>query len=129
MSITSLLRGSRPNQKEFQAILRGIIPNKKSFQTISGKEAFSKSDYEPLVPYALDKSDNSSVIGISFDYLARIMLARVVKKNRDESYSNLTAEGGLMVLSRILKNYPSIESKIEKNNKKIKSIQQKQTGY
>ncbi|WP_218775541.1 hypothetical protein [Oceanobacillus senegalensis] len=118
MSLTSLLRGSRVNQKEFQTILREVIPDKKSFQTISGKKAFSKTDYEVLVPYNLVKSDNSSIIGIAFDYLARIMLARVVKKNRDESYSNTTAEKGMMVLSKFLQNHRSIEKKTEKRLKK-----------
>lgn len=118
MSLTSLLRSSKTNQKEFQEILREIIPNKKSFQTSSGKESFSKTDYEVLAPYALVKSDNSSIVGIAFDYLARVMLARVVKENRNESYSNITAEGGVIVLSRFLKKHRSIESKIEKKFKK-----------
>ncbi|SFB37640.1 hypothetical protein SAMN04488072_12118 [Lentibacillus halodurans] len=118
MSLTSLLKGSGPNQKEFQTILREFIPNKKSFQTISGKEAFSKTDYGALVPYDLVKRDNSVIIGIAFDYLARIMLARTVKKNRIESYSNLTAKGGVMVLSRYFKNHHSIEAKLQKKYKK-----------
>jgi hypothetical protein len=119
MSLSSLLKGSGPKQKEFQGIIREVIPNKKSFQTISGKEAFSGTDYEVLVPYNLVKSDNASIIGTAFDYLARIMLARVVKMNRSESYSNITAEGGLIVLSRILKGNRTIERKIEKRYKKI----------
>ncbi|MEI3614034.1 hypothetical protein [Pseudogracilibacillus sp. SO30301A] len=103
MSLTSLLRGSKTNQKEFQEILREIIPNKKSFQTISGKEAFSKTDYEVLAPYALVKSDNSSIVGIAFDYLARVMLARLVKENRYESYSSITAGGWSDRLIKLLK--------------------------
>nr|WP_304220243.1 hypothetical protein [Fredinandcohnia onubensis] len=99
MSLSSLLKGSKPNEKEFKAILKEIIPDKKSFKTISGKEAFSKTEYEAIVPYTLVKSYNSTVIGTSFDYLARIMLARVVKKKRDESYTDITAEGGFKVLS------------------------------
>jgi hypothetical protein len=118
MSLTSLLKGSKPNQKEFQEILRAIIPSKKLFQTISGKEAFSKVEYEVLVPYNLVKKYNSSVIGTAFDYLARIMLSRVVEKNREEVYTNLSAERGLMILSRFLKNHSSIESKIKKKYKR-----------
>lgn len=118
MSLSSLLKGSDPKQKEFQRIVREVIPNKKSFHTFSGKEAFSGTDYEVLVPYNLVKSDNASIIGTAFDYLARIMLARAVKKNRSESYSNITAESGLIVLSRILKEHRSIERKIGKKYKK-----------
>ncbi len=114
MSLSSLLKGSKPKEKEFQAILREIIPDKKSFKTSSGKEAFSKTEYEDLVPYTLVKSYNSTVIGTAFDYLARIMLARVVKKNREESYTGITAEKGLIVLSGFLTNHRSIESEIEK---------------
>ncbi|MGN7300364.1 hypothetical protein [Ferdinandcohnia sp. SAFN-114] len=123
MSLSSLLKGSKPNDKEFQAILKEFIPDKKSFKTISGKEAFSKTEYETLVPYNLVKNYNSTVIGTAFDYLARIMLARVVKKNRDESYTDIVAEGGLMVLSRFLTKHRSIESKIKKKfTKAIKKL-------
>ena len=118
MSLTSLLKGSKPNQKEFQEILKVVIPNKKSFQTISGKEAFSKTQYEALVPYNLVKKYNSSVIGTAFDYLARIMLSRVVKKNRSEAYSNISAEHGLVILSSILKSHHSLRLKIEKRFKR-----------
>lgn len=120
MSLTSILRGSKPSEKEFQAILREIIPDKKSFKTISGKEAFSKTKYEALVPYDLVNRYNASVVGTAFDYLARIMLARVVKKNRDESYTDLVADQGLIVLSTFLANNRSIESKIQKKFRKAK---------
>lgn len=119
MSLSSLLNGSNPNQKEFQAILKEIIPNKKSFKTNSGKEPFSKTEYETLVPYSLLNNYQSSVVGTAFDYLARVMLARVVKKNREQSYTRLVAELGFMKLSdHFLQNHPSIESKI---NKKLKN--------
>lgn len=118
MSVTSLLNGSKPNQKEFQEILRVVIPIKKSFQTISGKEAFSKNQYEVLVPYNLVKNYNSSVVGTAFDYLARIMLSRVVKKNRSEAYSDISAEHGLIILLSFLKNHRTLKSKIEKRFKK-----------
>jgi hypothetical protein len=124
MSITSLLKGSKPEQKEFQEILKEIIPDKKLFKTISGKEVFSKAKYEELVPYSLVKKYNSSVVGTAFDYLARIMLARTVKKNNHEAYTNLVAENGFIVLTRFLKNHRSIESKVEKKLKKtIKRLQ------
>ncbi|WP_062353417.1 hypothetical protein [Bacillus kwashiorkori] len=80
MPLSSVLKGSKPNEKEFQLILREIILDKKTFKTISGRKAFFKIEYEALVPYDLVKGYNSTVIGTAFDYLARIMLARVVKK-------------------------------------------------
>lgn len=80
MSLTSLLGGSRPNEKEFKAILREILPDKITFKTISGKKAFSKKEYEALVPYTLVNHNNAQTIGTAFDYLARIMIARVAKK-------------------------------------------------
>lgn len=120
MSLSSLLKGSNPKQKEFQSIIKATIPDKKLFKTVSGKVAFSKTEYEPLVPYTLVKNYNSSIVGTSFDYLARIMLARVIKKNRNESYTNLTAEGGFIVLSRVLKNHPAIKTEIE--NKYIEAV-------
>ncbi|MDV2581577.1 hypothetical protein [Alkalibacillus haloalkaliphilus] len=118
MSLTSLLKGSHPTQKEFQAILREVIPDKKSFLTNSGNKAFSKADYEVLAPNNLVNNDDSSVVGIAFDYLARIMIARVVKRNRSESYSNITAGNGLFVLSRFLKKHPSKMSRVESEYKK-----------
>lgn len=117
MSLTSLLRGTRPNQKEFQAILREVLLARESFQTISGSKALSKTDYEELVPYNLEKSDNSTIIGIALDYLARIMLARVVKKNKEESYSNLIAEDGMKAISRLFKSRRT-KMKIEKQIQK-----------
>ncbi|MED1204210.1 hypothetical protein [Heyndrickxia acidicola] len=118
MSLSSLLNGSNPNQKVFQGILKEIIPNKKPFKTNSGKEAFSKTQYETLVPYTLLNNYHSSVLGTAFDYLARVMLARVVKKNREQSYTRLVAELGFMKLSeQFLQNHPLIESKIEKKLK------------
>lgn len=124
MSLTSLLKGSEPSQKEFQAIIREIIPNKKSFNTYSGKEAFSKTEYDIFVPYNLSKSYNSTVVGTAFDYLARIMLARVVEKNRDESYTNLTAINGIWTLSELSNNNRSVkkvERKLIKTIKKLKA--------
>jgi hypothetical protein len=125
MSLSSLLKGSNPKQKEFQAIIKEIIPDKKLFKTVSGKVAFSKTDYEHLVPYTLVKNYNSSIVGTSFDYLARIMLARVIEKNRNESYANLTAEGGFIVLSKVLKNHPAIKTEIE--NKSIEAVNKLKT--
>lgn len=95
MSLTSLLNGRQSQHKEFQSILRNILPKRESFETISGKSVFSKKSYETLVPYYLEKKDNASVIGIAFDYLARVMISRVVKQNHQEVYINTKAEFSL----------------------------------
>lgn len=113
MSLTSILKGKQPNEKEFQAIIRKILPKKGDFQTLSGKPALSKQDYDSLVPYALEKQDNSSVIGTAFDYMARVMVARVVKKNSKEATENLTAENGLRSLANFLRKYPTTYQEIE----------------
>ncbi|MBM7554417.1 hypothetical protein [Thalassobacillus pellis] len=101
ISLTSMLKSKTHTHKEFQTILREALPKKKSFRTISGHAPFS-SEYQMIVPYTLTNPYKSFLVGIAFDYLARIMIAKMVKKNKEVSYINLTAEKGLTVMKLLM---------------------------
>lgn len=120
MSLTSLLKGAQENQKEFQKIFKEIIPTKTEFKTFSGKEAFSKTEYEVRVSSQLCTAYQASLIGTSFDYLARIMIARVVKKNREKVCQNFVAEQGYKILQRYLAGHFEQEVKLSKRFIEIK---------
>ena len=101
MSLTSMLKGKTQNDIDFQNILKNLITPRPSFITISGKKAFS-NEYEELVPYSLKKPSNSSIIGMSFDYLARFIVAKTLNdpNKKISSLTNLAAERGLKKLER-----------------------------
>lgn len=106
MSLTSLLRGRKEQQKEFQKILRTHIPSKNKFYTLSRSQPFSKKDYQLSIPYILKDNYSPSVVGTAFDYLARIMIGRLIRRSKDrkEVYTELVAEQGLYILNKYLKN-------------------------
>ncbi|MER1985861.1 MAG: hypothetical protein ABS948_08220 [Solibacillus sp.] len=107
MSLTSLLKGKKPQDKAFQHIIKETLPGKGDFKTISGNLAFSRLQYTVQVPYNLVKPYNSGIIGTAFDYLARLMIARVVKTNSDQAHNDLVAENGVNLVSGWLRNYPT----------------------
>ena len=114
MSLTSMLSGKEDHLKEFQNIIRFRIPKKSDFFTLSNNNAFSKKEYRSRAPYVLKNQYNASVVGIAFDYLARIMIARVLGNIEDKegAYKNLIAEKGLNIISKVLKNHKETMSKI-----------------
>lgn len=79
MSLTSMLRGTSEEDKQFQAILRNVLEPKPTFITASGKKAFS-NEYEMLIPYTLTNPYFATLCGTGFDYLARF----IVGKNMDD---------------------------------------------
>lgn len=114
MSLKSKLSGQSERNKEFQSIIRSIIPNKILFQTYSGKKPFGKDkDYEVLAPYKLSKASNASIVGMAFDYLARISVGQIISKKKEDSYLNLVAEKGLTFLKNELSKV--VYKKLEKN--------------
>ncbi|MDA2124454.1 hypothetical protein PDM82_26510 [Bacillus cereus] len=94
MSLTSMLEGLKKNEKQFQAIIKKVTPNRNDFQTMSGNVAFS-NEYDMLVPYSLENPYNSKILGIAFDYMARLMIARIATNNREAFFTELAAEKGL----------------------------------
>lgn len=114
MSLTSMLSGKEDHLKEFQNIIRFRIPKKSEFFTLSNNNAFSKKEYRSRAPYILKNQYNASVVGIAFDYLAWVMIARVLGNIEDKegAHKNLVAEKGIYILSEVLKNHKEIMSKI-----------------
>lgn len=97
MSLSSILKGKDEESKKLQDIIRSIVPKKVLFKTVSKKKAFS-DEYNVLVPYKLSKSYYSSIVGIAFDYIAKIVVAREIE---DKSvYENINAENGLQRMKR-----------------------------
>ncbi|PRT26780.1 hypothetical protein [Bacillus wiedmannii] len=100
MSLTSMLKGLKKNEKQFQSIIKKVTPNRNDFQTLSGNVAFS-NEYAMLVPNALENPYNSMILGTAFDYMARLMIARVVTNNREDFFTELAAEKGLDEFKRL----------------------------
>lgn len=112
MSLNSMLRGSRKNEKQFQAIIKEVTPNRNVFQTLSGNTAFS-NEYDMLVPYALENNDNAKIVGMAFDYIARLMIARIVINNREDFFAELVAEEGLDEMKRFFGEDNDISTRLE----------------
>ncbi|MGN5648940.1 hypothetical protein [Bacillus sp. Brlt_9] len=117
MSLNSMLTGSKKNEKKFQAIIKEVTPNRNDFQTLSGNTAFSDG-YDMLVPYTLENSYNAKIVGTAFDYIARLMIARIVINNREDFFTELAAEKGLNEMKRFLGEDNDITVKLEKIHKK-----------
>ena len=111
MSLTGLLN----TNKEFREFFKSIKPSKKDFYTLSGKTPFSK-EYIEKVPYNLDVSYNSTLLGTAFDYLARFEIARNIDNGKKIVYEMLyhgRPAGGLDSISFAL-GYKSILKSLEK---------------
>ena len=133
MSLTSMLKGSSPAQKNFQLIFRELLESGVEFKTLSGKETFSKSEYEIKAPNNLVNKYNSGLVGTAFDYLVRIMISRVAKNNREIAFKDMIAEKGYFILENSLnghfqqkinlsKRFINIKRRIEKFPKNKKHI-------
>lgn len=114
MSLTSMLNGQGSNLKEFQNIIRTNIPQKLDFYTLSEKTAFSAKVYDIKAPNNLSNQYNASIVGISFDYLARVMIARILKnkKSREKASRNLVASKGLEIIKKVIKSNEDLQIKI-----------------
>ncbi|WP_336448702.1 hypothetical protein [Bacillus cereus] len=112
MSLTSMLEGFKKNEKQFQAIIKKVTPNRNDFQTMSGNVAFSK-EYDMLVPYSLENTHNSIILGIAFDYMARLIIARVATNNREDFFTELAAEKGLDEFKRLNREDVNISFRLE----------------
>ncbi len=99
MSLTSIINGSGSiYEREFRAILEEAKPLKSDFTTISGEKPFLNicTNY----PYILETKYEAQLVGFTFDYLARFMIAQKIKKNRMEVTKKLVAYAGLDLLHR-----------------------------
>lgn len=85
MSLTRLISG------EYKEFFKKVAPAKEEFKTVSGKTAFSK-DYEENVKYKLNSTNDASIVGTAFDYLARWIVAKTINIGKSNSYQNLIAE-------------------------------------
>lgn len=120
LSLTSMLKGRSDTAKEFQQIIRRALPTKELFQTITDRPAFSRKDYIAYAPYNLKKHYNASLVGIAFDYLARIIIAQKVELNKEASYEDLTGEYAIPILERVLETKPRVVKKVKKRVEKCK---------
>lgn len=102
MSLTNIIQ-----YDECKSFFKMNSPQKKEFKTLSEKKPFSK-DYEQIAEYTLSSPHYSSVVGTAFDYLARWIVANNVLGNRENSYEDLVAEGGLSACT-----YAAKEKKID----------------
>lgn len=111
MSLTSLLK----NKKDFQIIFKKFIPKKTEFQTNTLLPAFS--NYPVLVENELSNSYWASTSGTAFDYMARIITAKVARKTNEELFENFVAKGGLGKLQSEEKKsiYKKLEAKFNES--------------
>jgi|MTBAKMStandDraft_1061839.scaffolds.fasta_scaffold26354_2 hypothetical protein len=122
MSLSSIIKGTgivpgdtfRP---AFRAILKEAKPLKSDFITISGRKPFFDSCTKH--PYILEAKYDASLVGSSFDYLARFMIARKISTNKIQATENLTADKGL----KALLNHGDVDGlDVEKTHKSCKNI-------
>jgi len=97
LSLTSLIKGNSDQAKELQSVLQYIIPSKNEFYTLTEHDAFSTS-YTTRVPYQLTNSYYSSVVGTSFDYMARLMIAQVISAKDEKIWNDSASHMGLALL-------------------------------
>ncbi len=82
------------DRKLFINYLKLSRPKDDLYKTVSKKKPFSQ-EYSIKVPYSLYMRSAPSVVGTAFDYLARFMIARTIKINKDHALLNLRAENGI----------------------------------
>jgi len=115
MSLTTMLSGSRPEEKEFQAIIKEHLPQKQLFKTNSDYSPFTA--YEVMAPYFFTNQHYSSVSGTAFDYLARAIIARKITNNKEGAYGKMVARNGLEIFKRFSdeKQYALVKDRFEKD--------------
>lgn len=79
---------------KFMNFMKNTRPINTLYKTYSGKSAFSDS-YEMIVEYKLKDRSFASVVGTSFDYLARFIIAKRINKNKDAVLFGLRCEEGI----------------------------------
>lgn len=97
-----MLTGTNEADKTFQNIIKKNLPNKEDFSTVYGQMPFSK--YEVLAPYELTNPSYASIVGTAFDYLARVMIAQPLEKNKEGSFLGLKALVGLERIAKKITN-------------------------
>lgn len=101
MSLTSIISGTgivpgdtfRP---AFRTILNELKPLKSDFTTISGRKPFFNTCTKHS--YLLETKYDAQLVGFSFDYLARFMIARKISRNKIQATEHLVADAGLHAL-------------------------------
>jgi len=81
-------------RKDFVTYLKLSRPDYKLYNTVSGRTPFS-IEYQTRVPFLLEDRSFPSVVGTAFDYLARFMVATVIKDNKEDVFKDLVAFKGL----------------------------------
>lgn len=101
MSLTSIISGTGiiPGDKfrpDFRALLKEVKPLKSDFITLSGRIPFFNTCTKH--PYILETKYDAQLVGFSFDYLARFMIARKISRNKMQATEHLVADAGLHAL-------------------------------
>lgn len=101
MSLSSMLKGKSEKEIQLQNILKNLITPRPSFATLSGKKAFSE-EYEDLAPYNLSNPYYSTLVGMAFEYLVRLIVAKNLKNDIDKTptYSRLMSGIAFKFLGR-----------------------------
>lgn len=121
MSLTSIISGTGliPGDKfrpDFRTLLKEAKPLKSDFITISGNKPFLNTCTKH--PYLLKTGYDASLVGSSFDYLARFMIARNISRNKLQVIENVVADAGLHAL---LKNGDAEGFDVERAHKSCKN--------
>ncbi len=87
-------------RKDFTTYLKLSRPDDGLYKTVSKKKPFSV-EYQLKVPYCLYSTSFASVVGTAFDYVARFMIARFIKNNKESALDNLAAERGIKFFNAI----------------------------
>ena len=84
MSLTSFLTDKNEKELKFQTIIKKIQPDKSEFKSLSGKAAFS-DEFILKVPNNLSATIYSSIVGTTFDYLARFRVAQKIESDKKDT--------------------------------------------
>jgi hypothetical protein len=90
MALTTMIK----KDEKFKKIIKEHLPSKKLFTTNVDLPAFS-SKYIELVPYRLSYQYYSTIVGSAFDYMARFIVAKVVRKTDENVLNDTVASLGL----------------------------------
>lgn len=75
MSLTSKVNGKRPQDRVLRDLLMSTMPDKAFLRTGSGRTVFAVDEYEIRVPYDLTSSGLVGLVGTTFNFLLRALVA------------------------------------------------------
>lgn len=87
----SLTKPHTTTERIVKSLIKNCIPSKELFYSPGTSICFDTKK-KSVINYGLDSKSQSSLCGTAFDYLARFLIARVAKNNKNTVLENLVTE-------------------------------------